>query len=76
MESINGETVSRGTLKNTDSDIRLKSIQSNDILEKALKVYNCLTPIAYKYKNLQKTDHYKRTHIGFIAQDVEQQIFN
>lgn len=76
VESINGETVSRGTLKSTDSDIRLKSIQSNDILEKALKVYNCLTPIAYKYKNLQKTDNYKRTHIGFIAQDVEQQIFN
>ena len=76
VESINGETVSRGTLKNTDSDIRLKSIQSNDILEKALKVYNCLTPIAYKYKNLQKTDNYKRTHIGFIAQEVEQQIFN
>ena len=76
VESINGETVSAGTLKNTDSDIRLKSIQSNDILEKALKVYNCLTPIAYKYKNLQKTDNYKRTHIGFIAQDVEQQIFN
>ena len=76
VESINGETVSGGTLKNTDSDIRLKNIQPNDILEKALKVYNNLTPIAYKYKNLQKTDNYKRTHIGFIAQDVEQQIFN
>lgn len=76
VQYINSENVSGGTLKNTNSDIRLKSIQSNDILEKALKVYNCLTPIAYKYKNLQKTDNYKRTHIGFIAQDVEQQIFN
>lgn len=75
VQYINSENVSGG-IKNTNSDIRLKNIQSNDILEKALKVYNCLTPIAYKYKNLQKTDNYKRTHIGFIAQDVEQQIFN
>ena len=76
VNHINGENISGGTLKNTDSDFRLKNIQSNNILEKVLNVYNNLTTVAYKYKNLQEGQNHKRTHIGFIAQEVEQQIFN
>lgn len=56
------------------SDARLKDIQSDYNLQKALDIYNNLSPIAYKYKNLQESDSHSRTHIGFIAQEVEKQI--
>lgn len=56
------------------SDARLKDIQQNDILKKSLLVYNNLNPIVYKYKNLKETDNHSRTHIGFLAQEVEQEV--
>lgn len=73
-KTMNGETVTAETYSNV-SDKRLKTVQSELILFKTLKIYNNLNPIAYKYKNIEEGDRYSRTHIGFLAQDVEQLIF-
>ena len=56
------------------SDIRLKEIQSQEYLNKLIKVYNSLTPIAYKFKNITEQDNYKRIHVGFSAQEVEEKM--
>lgn len=69
-DTINSETI--GEL----SDSRYKEIQSKEILIKALQVYNNLNTVAYKYKNLQEKDNHSRTHIGFLAQEVEAIIDN
>lgn len=63
--TYNGETL--GNL----SDSRLKIVQSNNILEKDLLIYNQLQPVVYKYKDVLPTENHSRTHIGFLAQDVE-----
>lgn len=62
------------TYANT-SDIRLKDVQYNFDKSKLLTLYNILNPIAYKYKNLRDTDNHSRTHLGFLAQEVEQAVF-
>ena len=72
---INTESIVGETLANT-SDERLKDLQSSSLLDKILSIYNHLNPVVYKYKNLQKTDNHSRTHVGFIAQEVEQEIIN
>lgn len=58
------------------SDKRLKEIQPNEILQKDLLLYDTLIPVCYKYKNISPDHNYSRTHIGFLAQDVENQIKN
>lgn len=55
----------------TASDKRIKDIQPVSILEKDLELYDNLNPVVYKYKNIFEKDNYARTHIGFIAQEVE-----
>ena len=60
----------------TTSDKRLKEIQSNEILQKDLLLYDALAPVCYKYKNILPGHNYSRTHIGFLAQDIENQIKN
>lgn len=57
------------------SDKRLKIQQKDEILRKALLLYNNLQPVSYKYKNFSEEEHHHRVHIGFFAQDVEQEIF-
>ena len=52
---------------NTDSDIRIKDIQDEIILQKLLKIYEELTPIAYKFKG----SNHDRTHVGLSSQEVE-----
>ena len=56
------------------SDARLKEVQSEEILNKSFKIYDNLKPICYKYKNITEDDDYSRTHIGFLAQDIEQEV--
>lgn len=59
------------------SDGRLKIIPDDfkSILEKSLQMYDSLNPICYIYKNILPEDSYKRTHIGFIAQEIENKIY-
>jgi hypothetical protein len=63
-----------GSTTNIVSDKRLKEIQDNNLLERDLNVYDNLTPVVFKYKNIFNEDNHDRNHIGFIAQDVEQVI--
>lgn len=56
------------------SDKRLKEVQPQEILNKSLLIYDNLIPVSYKYKNIEKADDFSRTHIGFLAQDVEEEI--
>ena len=59
---------------NTSSDIRLKIIQNSQYLDKLLIMYNNIIPIAYKRKNISKEDSHDRIHIGFSAQNVEEEL--
>ena len=59
---------------NTSSDIRLKTIQNSRYLDKLLIMYNNIIPIAYKRKNISKEDSHDRIHIGFSAQNVEEEL--
>ena len=52
------------------SDKRLKTLESSNILNLDLKIYDSLDPVCYKYKNVLPEDDFSRTHIGFFAQDV------
>lgn len=72
---INGTTVAAETYANV-SDSRLKDIQNQEILTKILNIYDNLNPIAYKYKNFTTDDNHSRTHIGFLAQEVESLIYD
>ena len=56
----------------SSSDVRLKDIQDQFYLEKALEMYDNLTPISFKWKNLSKNSNYDRIHIGLQAQQVEE----
>ena len=58
------------------SDARLKDVQSETLLSKILTVYDNLKPVVYKYKNLQENETHSRTHVGFLAQEVEQTIMD
>ena len=56
------------------SDMRLKFTEPSSHLLKILSIYNGLRPVAYKYKNLQENENHSRIHVGFIAQEVENEI--
>ena len=73
-DSYKWKEVFAATAEINDSDIRLKEIQSQEHLNKLIKVYNSLTPIAYKFKNVTEQDNYKRIHVGFSAQEVEEKM--
>lgn len=73
--TINGKSLTVETTSNI-SDARLKDIQYAVTNNQLLSIYNNLNPITYKYKNLSADDNHSRTHIGFLAQDVEKIIEN
>lgn len=56
------------------SDKRLKEVQSSNILQNSLKIYDNLEPVCYKYKNIIPENDFSRTHIGFLAQDAAELI--
>lgn len=67
--------IEKGTVNNVKitSDKRFKTLEKDEILETSLKIYDALTPVCYRYKNIkQQEDFDYSTHIGFFAQDVEQ----
>ena len=70
INSTDSKALMTETTSNT-SDIRLKDIQNNISENQLLSIYNNLNPVAYKYKNLSADDNHSRTHIGFLAQEVE-----
>lgn len=57
---------------NVTSDRKLKSnihyLEDNDLFSQLLMK---LLPCSFTYKNIDEKDDHDRTHIGFIAQDVE-----
>lgn len=63
---------SNGTIQT--SDIRLKDIQNSSYLNSLIKVYDSLTPIAYKMKNINEFDNYNRIHVGLSSQEVEEKM--
>lgn len=74
VASMTALDIASETYSNT-SDKRVKIQQKDEILRKALLLYNNLQPVSYKYKNFSEEEHHHRVHIGFFAQDVEQEIF-
>lgn len=58
----------------TGSDIRLKDLQDSSYLNSLINVYDSITPIAYKWKNIKQTDTHDRIHIGLSSQEVEEKI--
>ena len=59
---------------NVGSDIRTKIPQDSIILSKLLNLYDQITPIAYKFKNIYSYDDHDRIHVGLSAQEVEEKL--
>lgn len=57
---------------NVSSDRNLKDnikyLEDDDIY---MKLFMKLLPCSFMYKNIENADNHDRTHVGFIAQDVE-----
>ena len=60
-----------GTVNNSDSDLRLKQNINYDI-SKYDNLFDSLKPASYQFKS----DLNQKTHLGFIAQEVEQSLFD
>ena len=67
---LNGEELT-GKVVNTTSDLRLKQNINHDI-SKYDKLFDSLKPASYQFKS----DSNPKTHLGFIAQEVEQSLFD
>ena len=60
-----------GTVNNSTSDLRLKQNINYDI-SKYDNLFDSLKPASYQFKS----DLNQKTHLGFIAQEIEQSLFN
>ena len=60
-----------GTVNNSASDLRLKQNINYDI-SKYDNLFDSLKPASYQFKS----DPNPKTHLGFIAQEIEQSLFN
>ena len=60
-----------GTVNNSASDLRLKQNINYDI-SKYDNLFDSLKPASYQFKS----DLNPKTHLGFIAQEIEQSLFN
>ena len=60
-----------GTVNNSTSDLRLKQNINYDI-SKYDNLFDSLKPASYQFKS----DLNPKTHLGFIAQEIEQSLFN
>lgn len=71
VNKLNGNELSTASEASTDSDRKLKNTIEYDI-SKYDKVFDALKPVSYQYNNSNSG----RTHLGFIAQDVQESIKN
>lgn len=60
-----------GTINTSDRNMK-ENIQYLTDDDKYLQLFMKLLPCSFTYKNTNENDSHDRTHIGFIAQDVEQ----